>query len=386
MVRLYKNLLLFLIVFISLPLLKAVDFGSSHDALNLKDLARYDVIVEGEFILDSPLPGMSKSITTSIGQKFEGMSYLVPFKIEKSSTKDIGTRINIDLFYPTNQAYFSDWSMPLKERLFLFLKKDPNNNTYYLLNPHTDWLVITGQFYNIEGDDINNKVLDEITEFLNSRKSDPEKKIEFPYAPYASDGVVYTQGDPSVIRAMRAGSSMASSNEEFLAVLEKYSHEPGETGQVAREIIISIGNYEDALRRLKDYNHGKSSEPDKLNFPFELMQAISAAKNPNDLMPLISEALASPDSNMRLDVLDSLIKKKAKGNQFYSLFLKLLDDPDREVQQAAMACIFYMSGSDRIYYPKQEIHLPTYEIFQKNPDLYIQQYKAWWEKHKDTLK
>jgi hypothetical protein len=132
------------------------------------------------------------------------------------------------------------------------------------------------------------------------------------------------------------------------------------------------------------------------NFPWELAKAVADCDSVKKMMPLITQALASPNPRMREEVARALTQRQRKnnggyelgnqlGNQFFPIMVKLLDDPDQKVQGAAMGCIYFMSPSCRLFYPKQEIHLPATTIFQQNPNLYITQDKAWWEKQKDML-
>jgi hypothetical protein len=134
----------------------------------------------------------------------------------------------------------------------------------------------------------------------------------------------------------------------------------------------------------------------RFNFPGQVASVVQDSDNLGRMMPVICLAVASPDQRMRLFAVRALGERQRKnnwgfehgnqlGNQFYPLLVKLLDDPDRQVQYAAMGCIFEMSGCIRQRAGHRDLDLWATDIVRQNPDFYVAQYKAWWEKHKSEL-
>jgi hypothetical protein len=255
-------------------------------------------------------------------------------------------------------------------------------------------------------------VMDDVKGFLAACLADPGASGRIVYYSglgnflaelLAPDRVNFPQTDPARLHALRIGKSLADGDPEFLAIAAKYENEYGEIGEVARSVRAASGDYSELQDRVRDFNgnppaatvpgHFSIVGDPRSNLPGELSDAIQDAEHPDKMMPLIEAALASPDRQMRFAVARALYFRAGKngwgsdgrnqlGNQFYPLMVRLLRDPDREIQYEAMGCIFSMSGEVRKRPDEREINLWATDIVAADPDKYVAQYEDWWAKHK----
>ncbi len=182
----------------------------------------------------------------------------------------------------------------------------------------------------------------------------PDSTINFP------------QTDPARTQALQIGKNLAGDDPEFLALARKYENEYGQIGQIARSIRADSGDYSDLQARLNDFNAHPPVAPEpgkfaifgdpKSNFPYELSTAIQDTAHLDKIMPLILQRpsprpipayAASPRSSSIGAPGKNGGNGQDLGNQFYPVLVKLLDDPDQQVQYSAMGCLFYMSGQFR---------------------------------------
>jgi len=383
----------------------------THDTV-----AQADAIVEGAFDTDHVVSTSGELLTFRYGPGVEANCFVVPFKVEGSAKGDLGKTIAVKICFPTVRRGAMEWGLPLKEKLLLLLKKDPvQAGTFELMSQQTSWLVIVrSHAADASVSDPDQFVLDDAKGFLTECVDYPGTSSAIGYVTdvggFMNLGVVtasFPQSDPAREHALQMAKSLADGDPEFVTLAAKFEGEYGKVGEIASSICANSGDTSYLQSRLKDYNDqppGTDAPSGKFaiignnhfNFPWQLANTIRDSDDVDKLMPVILSALVSPDPRMRLLVVQALRERQTKGNeqfqhgnqlgnQFYPLLVKLLDDPDREVQYAAMGCIFEMSGSIRKRPAERELHLWAIRIFQQNPDLYLTQYKEWWGKHKNSL-
>ena len=380
-----------------------------------------DAIVEGSFLLDHTVSSSREVFTGPYYRNLKVNTFVVPFQVDKSVKSPRAGTINVKIFftYGPNTPFYQ--GLPLKEKLLLILKQDPQDkDTYTLFSQNTCWLVLAHPHAaNSAPSDPDAFVLDDVKGFLAACLEHPGLTGEIGYMTQPTvfgsmitllsggfSTIGYPQTDPARLQALRIGKSLGESDPEFLAIAKKFEGEYGEIGQIARGIRAGSGDYSDLKTRLNDFNAHPPIAPEpgkfaligdpKSNLPSEISAAIRDSEHLDKIMPLILQALTSSDPGLRRLTVQQLYWRAARenpdgkkgnplGNQFYPIMVKLLDDPDQQVQYSAMGCIFYMSGEIRKHTQDRELHLWAVTIFQENPDLYLQQYKDWWEKHKNEL-
>ncbi len=377
-------------------------------------IAQADALVEGSFDLDHVVSTSGEIITGRYGPGFDVNCFVVPFKVEGLAKGDTGKTIHVKIFFPTVRRGALEWGLPLKEKMLLLLKRDPQQaDTFELLSQQTSWLVIARPHAaDATSSDANKFVLDDAKGFLANCLDHPELPGAIVYLTDVGNfftNVIarFPQSDPAREHALEMAKSLADGDPEVAALAAKFEGEYGKVGEIASSICANSGDTIYLQSRLKDYNN---QPPDTdaptnnfaiignnhFNFPWQVANAVRDSDNVGKLMPLISTALASPDSRMRLFVTRALSQRQGKdneqfqhgnqlGNQFYPLLVKLLDDPDQDVRYSAMGCIFWMSGSIKQRFGHRDIDLPAIQIFRQNPDSYVAQYKDWWEKRKSTF-
>ena len=384
-----------------------------------------DALVEGAFLLDHTVSSSRDVFTGPFYDNLKVNTFVIPFQVDASARGPSTGTINVKIFFTYGANTPFHQGLPLKEKLLLLLKQDSqDNNTYTFFSQSTDWLVLAHPHAaNSIPSNPNTFVLDDAKGFLAACLDHPGLTGAIGYmtqptafgATFALLGggfgtINYPQTDPARLQALRIGKSLGESDPEFLALAKKYEGEYGEIGTIARSIRADSGDYSDLKTRIDDFGAHPPAAPEpgkfaligdpKSNLPSELSNAIIGAEHPDKMMPLITQALASPDSQMREMVARALSQRQNKdnggfergnqlGNQFYPLLVKLLDDPDKKVQYAAMGCMFGMSGSIKHWPPEtRELNLWATTILEKNPGMFqsqLAQYKAWLEKQKDML-
>jgi hypothetical protein len=380
-----------------------------------------DAIVEGSFLLDHTVSSSRDVFTGPRFQNLKVNTFVIPFQVDESERGPSTGTINVKIFFTfgPNTPFYQ--GLPLKEKLLLLLKQDSqDNNTYTFFSQQTGWLVLAHPHAaNSVPSNPNTFVLDDAKGFLAACLDHPglTGAIGYMTQPTAFGSAVtllsggfstigYPQTDPARLQALRIGKSLGESDPEFLAIAKKFEGEYGEIGTIARSIRADSGDYSELDARLKDFNAHPPVAPEpgkfaligdpKSNLPNELSAAIGGSEHLDKIMPLIMQALASPDPRVRRLTVQQLYwradrenpdgkKGNPLGNQFYPIMVKLLDDPDQQVQYSAMGCIFYMSGEIKKHPQDRELHLWAIKILQQNPDFYLQQYRDWWEKHKNEL-
>jgi hypothetical protein len=351
-------------------------------------------------------------------------TFVIPFQVDESVKGPSAGAINIKIFFTFGANTPFCQGLPLKEKLLLILKQDSqDNNTYTLFSQNSCWLVLARlHSANSVPSDPNTFVLDDAKGFLAACLDHPSLTGEISYMTQPTtlgsalvllgggfSAINYPQTDPARLQALRIGKSLGETDPEFLAIAKKFEGEYGEIGQIARSIRADSGEYSDLTARLNDFTVHSPVAPvpgtfaligdPKSILPSELSNAIIGAEHLDKMKPLITQAFASPDSQMRELVAGALRQRQTKdnggfergnqlGNQFYPLLVKLLDDPDQKVQYAAMGCLFEMSGSIKQRVNERDLHLWATTIIAQNPDLFITelaQYKAWWDKLKKMI-
>jgi hypothetical protein len=385
-----------------------------------------DAIVEGSFLLDHTVSSSRDVFTGPYYQNLKVNTFVIPFQVDRSVRGPSTGTINVKIFFTFGANTPFREGLPLKEKLLLLLKQDSqDNNTYTFFSQQTGWLVLAHPHaVSSVPSDPNTFVLDDAKGFLAACLDHPGLTGEISYMTQPAtvgtaltllgggfSAINYPQTDPARLQALRIGKSLGESDPEFLAIAKKFEGEYGEIGAIVRSIRAGSGDYSELTARLNDFNAQPSPPPaapgkfaiignEHFNFPWELSNAITESGNPGKMMPLISQALTSSDPRMREMVTGALRQRQTKdnggfqrgnqlGNQFYPLLAKLLDDPDWNVQYGAMGCMFEMSGESRHWPPEtRELNLWATTILKPNPNLFIAQltqYKAWWEKQKETL-
>jgi hypothetical protein len=380
-----------------------------------------DAIVEGSFLLEHTVSSSRDVFTGPYYQNLKVNTFVIPFQVDKSVRGPSTGTINVKIFFTYGANTPFHQGLPLKEKLLLSLKQDSqDSNTYTFFSQQTGWLVLAHPHAaNSAPSNPNTFVLDDATGFLAACLDHPGLPGEIGYMTQPTtfgaalnllgggfSTINYPQTDPARLQALRIGKSLGESDPDFLAIAKKYEGEYGEIGTTARSIRANSGDYSDLKTRLDDFNAHPPVAPEpgkfaligdpKSNLPSELSTAIRDSEHLDKIMPLIMQALASPDPGLRRLTVQQLYWRAGKenpdgkkgnplGNEFYPIMVKLLDDADQQVQYSAMGCIFYMSGEVRKRVADRELNLWAIKIFQQNPDLYLQQYRDWWEKHKNEL-
>ncbi len=362
---------------------------------------------------------------------------LIPFLVDHYWKGNGPREIDIALFEPSEGFWARGWELPAQENLLVALKKDTTGSSaYQFVNQGTSWLVIAADAKENSADVSPDKAIESYTyDYLQRYAAGPEAQRPVMFSdPLTIDSIAglsktLQMNNVSVVQqALATARNFRMEDSNTVALLKQMlaAPEPHDQNQkppgmgvvmwtsgspVRQEVLATLmklaPDSSDLMTWLKNYNARPIPAPatpgkfamigdEYSNLPWELAKAISDCDSVEEMMPLITQALSSPNTRMREEVVRALSQRQGKdngdyqlgnqlGNQFFPIMIKLLDDPDPKVQAAAMGCIFGMSPSCRLYYPKQEIHLPATTIFLQNPSLYITQDKAWWEKQKDML-
>jgi hypothetical protein len=363
---------------------------------------------------------------------------IIPFLVDHYWKGSGPHEIEIALFEPSERFWSRGWDLPAQENLLVALKKDETgSDAYQFVNQTNSWLVIAADAKADTADTSPDKTIEAYTyDYLQRYEAGPEAQRPVMFSnPLTIDSIAglsktLEMNNVSVVRqALATARNFRMEDENTVTLLKQMLAAPEPQNQsqklpgmgiimwtsgspVRQEVLATLmklaPDSSDLMAWLKDYNSRPvpaPATPGKFaligndpysNFPWELAKAISESDSVEKMMPLIAQGLSSPNPQMREQVARALAQRQRKdnggyqlgnqlGNQFFPIMVKLLDDPDPKIQGAAMGCIFFMSPSCRLYYPKQEIHLPATTIFQQNPNLYLTQYKTWWDKQKDLL-
>jgi hypothetical protein len=334
--------------------------------------------------------------------------------VEASAKGDPSKTIPVKIRFPAGPRGRLGWQLPLQTKLLLLLKKDPSQEgTFELMAQQTSWLaIVRPHATGASTSDPNQFVLDDAKEFLTECADRPGTSAAISYyadiAEFSELGVVvssFPQSDPAREHALDTIKNLASGDPELVALAAKFEGEYGKVGEIASLIGANSGDTNYLLAQLKEYNaqpvttdvsSGRFIQDSRENFRWQVAGTVQHADDIGKMMPVVLLALASPDVQMRRTVVGALTQRQSQGNegfedgnrlgnQYYPVLVKLLDDPDREVQYGAMACIFWMSGCVTQQAWDRDLHLWATDIVRQNPDFYVAQYKAWWEKNKGNL-
>jgi hypothetical protein len=378
-----------------------------------------DAIVEGSFLLNHAVSSARAVFTGPYSQNLKVNVFVVPFQIDRVVKGPASGTISVKLFFTLwpNTPFYQ--ALPLKEKLLLLLKKDPADaSDYILVSQGTCWLVLANP-HPASGApaDPATFILDDAKGFLAACLAHPGATAAIAYIKeptsfgfmttlLGSGGfstISYPENDPARTQALRIGKDLGEHDPGFLALAKKYEDAPQQLGSIARSIRADSGDYSELETQLKTNNAPPPASPGpgfhvidgRANLPDELYSAITDSQHPADLLPLVTQALASPDPHTRERVMQGLyhyagkdgygIRGNRLGNAYFPLVAKMLDDPDRQVQYSALGCLFCMSGCVKQRVPDREVNLPAIMIYQQDPDLWINKAKAWWEKHKAEL-
>lgn len=365
---------------------------------------------------------------------------IIPFLVDHY-WKGTGPReIDIALFEPSQGFWANGWQLPAQENLLVALKRDETwSSAYQFVNQSNSWLVIAADANETVTGSGPDKVIESYTyDYLQRYAAGPEAQrpvmLSDPLTIDSIAGLSKTleMNNVSVVRqALATARNFRMEDENTVALLKQMlaapepknqSQKPPVTGMVIwtsgspvrQEVLATLMKLapesSDLMTWLKNYNARPlpaTATPGQFavigdeysNFPFELGQSIEDSDNIKKMMPLITQALASPNPRMREGVARSLRQRQAKnngnyqlgnqlGNELLSMMAKLLDDPDQGVQQAAMGCIFEMSGEVKKPVEERTLHFWAIFKFKQDPNLYptqLKEYKEWWEWQKDMI-
>ncbi len=365
---------------------------------------------------------------------------LIPFLVDHYWKGNGPREIDIALFEPSEGFWARGWQLPAQENLLVALKRDTTGSgAYQFVNQGNSWLVIAANAKEASADAGPDKVIESYTyDYLQRYAAGPEAQrpvmLSDPLTIDSIAGVSKTleMNNVSVVQqALATARNFRMEDADTLALLKQMlaAPEPHDQNQklpgmgvvmwtsgspVRQEVLATLmklaPDSSDLMAWLKNYNAQPApavATPGKFamigdaysNFPWELAKAIGDCDSVEKMMPLITQALSSPNPRMREEVARALTQRQRKnnegyelgnqlGNQFFPIMVKLLDDPDPKVQGAAMGCIFWMSGEVKRHPQEREINLWATFILKQNPNLFptqLGQYKAWWEKQKDML-
>jgi len=365
---------------------------------------------------------------------------IIPFLVDHYWKGNGPREIDIALFEPSEGFWARGWQLPAQENLLVALKKDSTGSSaYQFVNQGTSWLVIAANAKENSADSSPDKVIESHTyDYLERYAAGPEAQRPVMFSdPLTIDSIAglsktLEMNNVSVVRqALATARNFRMEDENTIALLKQMlaAPEPNNQNQkppgmgmvmwtsgspVKQEVLATLmklaPDSSDLMTWLNTYNSRPvpaPSTPGKFaqigdaysNFPWELAKAVGDCDSVEKMMPLITQALASPDPRMREEVTRALAQRQEKnngeyelgnqlGNQLFPILVKLLDDPDRKVQAAAMGCIFWMSGEFKKHPDEREINIWATFVHEKDPNLFptqLVQYKAWWEKQKALL-
>jgi hypothetical protein len=377
-----------------------------------------DAIVEGSFLLDRS--SSSRAVfTKTYYPNLKANTFVIPFQIERSVRGPSSGMVNVKLFFTlwANTPFYE--GLPLHEKLLLLLKRDPNDSqNYILVSQNTCWLVLYHPHTpEAAPADPAKFILDDVKGFLNACLDQPGKTAAIAYmkepttlGAFSSafgggrvSTIIYPQNDPARAQALRIGKDLGTSDPEFLAIAKKYEDGPWQIGEIARSIRTASGDYSAFQSRLAANTAAPPAAPspgfhildERNNLPGELSNAIRDSTHPADLLPLVNQAMASPDPRTREFVMRALDQYEMKdgygqygdrlGSVYFPLIIKMLDDSDPEVRSAALGCTFCISGSVKQRVPDREVNMPATFLFKQDPDLYVNKAKTWWQTHHPEL-
>ena len=380
-------------------------------------IASADAIVEGSFQLNHVVSSSRDVFARSYYPNLKVNVFVIPFQIDRAVRGPASGAINVKLFFTLwpNTPFYP--ALPLREKMLLLLMRDTSDpNDYILASQNTAWLVLAQPHAaDAMSADPAKFVLDDAKGFLAECLEHPGASGAIGYVRpptglsasltvlSGSLGVInYPDNDPARAQALRIGKELGLSDPEFLAIAKKYEAAPQELGSTARSIRADSGDYSDLQARL---TNAPSSPPAANGFhligdprdslPQELADAIRDSKQPAQLLPLVNQALASPDSRTREIVMQALywyagangygMHANRLGTTYFPIAVRMLDDRDQQVQYSALGCLFCMSGEVRKRVPDREFELPATMIFRATPKLYLDQAKAWWRSHHAAL-
>jgi hypothetical protein len=365
---------------------------------------------------------------------------IIPFLVDHYWKGSGPREIDIALFEPSERYWGNAWQLPAQENLLLALKKDATGSeAYQLVNQGNSWLVIATDSKADVAESSADKVIEAYTyDYLQHYAAGPEAQRPVMLSdPLTIDSIAGLSKTLEINNISVVGQALATAknfrmdDEKTVALLKQMLAAPETnsinqksaglgtvmwtSGSPVRQAVLATlmklsPDSSDLLAWLNNYNSRPVPGPaipgkfagigdEYSNFPWELSKAIEDCDSLEKMMPLITGALASPNSRMREEVACALMQRQEKdnggyqlgnqlGNQFFPIMVKLLNDPDPKVQAAAMGCIFFMSGEIKKRPPQREIEIYATFVHQQNPDLFqtqLGQYKAWWEKQKDML-
>ena len=392
---------------------------STPGAITTADaLAGADAIVEGSFSLDHIVSSSRDVFVHAYYPNLKVNVFVIPFQIDRSVRGPSSGTINVKLFFTlwSNTPFYQ--GLPLREKLLLLLKRDPSDGSdYILVSQNTCWLVLDHPHATATVPiDPATFVLDDAKGFLAACLDHPSTTALIGYTTQPTSigsfmttlgggsfgTIFYPQNDPARTQALSIGKDLGTSDPEFLAIAKKYEEGPWQIGQIARSIRADSGDYSGLQTRLAtDTAAPPPSSPgfhvidERNNLPWELANAVRDSTHPADLLPLVTQAMASPDPRVREEVMRALDQYEARdgygrngdrlGSAYFPLIVKMLDDPDQEVRYAALGCTFCISGSVKKRVPDREVNMPATMLFQQDPDLYINKAKTWWQNHGAAL-
>jgi HEAT repeat protein len=365
---------------------------------------------------------------------------VIPFLVDHYWKGSGPHEIEIALFEPSEGYWSNAWQLPSQENLLVALTRNATGSgTYRFVNQANSWSVIAA---NTKMDIANasaDKVVESYTyDYLQHYAEGPEAQRQVLLSdPLTIDSIAGLAKTLEINNVSVVGQALATArnfrmeDENTIALLKRMltGAEPHSQNQKPPEMVLVKWTTGSPVRQdvlatlmklapdsgelmawLQNYNAHPSPPPaapgkfatigdETSNFPWELARAIEDCDHPEKMMPLITQALSSPNPRMREEVARALAQRQSKdnggyqlgnqlGNRVLPLMVKLLDDPDPKVQRAAMSCIFWMSGEVEKRPDDRDITIWATLIYEQNPGLFpaqLVQYKAWWEKEKDKL-
>ena len=389
----------------------------ANEPLTRASVDQADAIVEGTFDLKHVGASSREILYGKYGPGLQVNCTLVPFDVAATVKGKPVRRLQVKLMFPVERRFALAWEMPQKEKLLLVLRRDPVvDDAYEILSQQTTWLVLARPHVaDAPAGGTEKFVLDDAEGFLQACVDHPGLGGQIPYqfavgnsfSAMGEEIAAFPQDDPARQHALQIGKELAGTDPAFIALAGKFQGEYGKVGDLANSIAANAGDTSFLEAGLKKYN----SEPvgqaapngsfqvignNHYNFPWQVANAVRNADDPGKMLPLIQEALASPDPRMRREVMRALREWHPEGKQgspyvsqldkqFYPVIAKMLDDPDREVQYTTMGCLFEMSGCIKQPFGHRDLELWAIPIVKQNPELYVQQYRDWWQAHKAEL-
>jgi hypothetical protein len=234
------------------------------------------IVVEGRASVDAVSSGTRDAFARPGGGAVDVYRYSVPFQVTQASDSSLPKEIEVFVFTPVDETKRAHWSLPLKEPLVLILKPSNGNNAYEMVDPRQSWIVDEGEdampLNSLNKDQF---MLDVAERYLKTVLEHPDFRPQYAAEPNKPNQTFdFRQNDPATINALLTIGKLSNGDSGAQAIVSQFINADGVTGETARKVLGSSGDFNALIQRLKDFDANKLSEADEFNFPYELGTAI----------------------------------------------------------------------------------------------------------------